>query len=233
MRVDRYMYIIIEVLTRINHDTFMSSPASASCANRTDQKGRKKRKKGRLWTTDANRLQILVSLKKMRHLRRAFQRFLRKFTSKLQVLYARKPCVFPQFVQNSWWCWYCKSQTLQRSCGRSDHVFSFFKASRIFSPQIIQYSIPPFWSVWSFAFHLSMFCCMSSRRTCWSWAPKIPPHLCTLHSYSGLPPNPLPKGTTGKERGKHLPSSLGCVFFKASIIKWHDMAFFFSNHRIS
>ena len=39
------------------------------------------------------------------------------------MLYARKPCVFPQFVQNSSWCWYCKSQTLQRSCGRSDHVF--------------------------------------------------------------------------------------------------------------
>ena len=27
--------------------------------------------------------------------------FLRKFTSKLQVLYARKPCIFPEFVQNS------------------------------------------------------------------------------------------------------------------------------------
>ena len=76
MRVDRYMYIIIEVLTRINHDTYISSPASASCANRTDQKGRKKEeKKGRLWTTDANRLQITVNLKKMRHLRRAFRRF--------------------------------------------------------------------------------------------------------------------------------------------------------------
>ena len=47
-----------------------------SCANRTDQKGRKKRKKKRrLWTTDANRLQITVNLKNMRHLRRAFQRF--------------------------------------------------------------------------------------------------------------------------------------------------------------
>ena len=46
-----------------------------SCANRTDQKGRKKRKKRRLWTTDANRLQITVNLKNMRHLRRAFQRF--------------------------------------------------------------------------------------------------------------------------------------------------------------
>ena len=45
MRVDRYMYILIEVLTRINHDTYMSSPASASCANRTDQKGRKKEEK--------------------------------------------------------------------------------------------------------------------------------------------------------------------------------------------
>ena len=53
----------------------MSSPASASCANRTDQKGRKKRKKRRLWTTDANRVRITVNLKKMRHLRRAFQRF--------------------------------------------------------------------------------------------------------------------------------------------------------------
>ena len=55
----------------------MSSPASASCANRTDQKGRKKRKKKkrRLWTTDANRLQITVNLKNMRHLRRAFQLF--------------------------------------------------------------------------------------------------------------------------------------------------------------
>ena len=95
MRVDRYMYIIIEVLTRINHDTYMSSPASASCANRTDQKGRKKeKKKGRLWTTDANRLQITVNLKKMRHLRRAFRRFWRKFTSKLQVLYARKTLRF-------------------------------------------------------------------------------------------------------------------------------------------
>ena len=76
MRVDRYMYIIIEVLTRINHDTYMSSPASASCANRTDQKGRKKEeKKGRLWTTNANRLQITVNLKKIHHLRRAFLRF--------------------------------------------------------------------------------------------------------------------------------------------------------------
>ena len=76
MRVDRYMYIIIEVLTRINHDTYMSSPASASCANRTDQKGRKKKKKkGRLWTTNANRLQITVNLKKIHHLRRAFRRF--------------------------------------------------------------------------------------------------------------------------------------------------------------
>ena len=76
MRVDRYMYIIIEVLTRINHDTYMSSPASASCANRTDQKGRKKEeKKGRLWTTNANRLQITVNLKKIHHLRRAFRRF--------------------------------------------------------------------------------------------------------------------------------------------------------------
>ena len=34
-----------------------------------------KKKKRRLWTTDANRLQITVNLKKMRHLRRAFQRF--------------------------------------------------------------------------------------------------------------------------------------------------------------
>ena len=76
MRVDRYMYIIIEVLTRINHDTYMSSPASASCANRTDQKGRKKEeKKRRLWTTNANRLQITVNLKKIHHLRRAFRRF--------------------------------------------------------------------------------------------------------------------------------------------------------------
>ena len=52
-----------------------------------------KKKKRRLWTTDANRLQITVNLKKMRHLRRV-SAFVRKFTSKLQVLYARKPCVF-------------------------------------------------------------------------------------------------------------------------------------------
>ena len=44
MRVDRYMFIIIEVLTRINNDAYMSSPASASYANRTDQKGRKEEK---------------------------------------------------------------------------------------------------------------------------------------------------------------------------------------------
>ena len=74
-------------------------------------------------------------------------------------------------------------------------------------PQIIQYSIPPFWSVWvlkylSFhlfwgilAFHLSMFCCKLTR-TCWSWAPKIPPHLSTLHSSSGLPQ------TRRRERGE-------------------------------
>ena len=36
---------------------------------------KKEEKKNRLWTTDANRLQITVNLKKMRHLRRAFQRF--------------------------------------------------------------------------------------------------------------------------------------------------------------
>ena len=36
---------------------------------------KKEKQKRRLWTTDANRLQITVNLKKMRHLRRAFQRF--------------------------------------------------------------------------------------------------------------------------------------------------------------
>ena len=36
---------------------------------------KKEEKKSRLWTTDANRLQITVNLKKMRHLRRAFHRF--------------------------------------------------------------------------------------------------------------------------------------------------------------
>ena len=36
---------------------------------------KKEKKKRRLWTTDANRLQITVNLKNMRHLRRAFQRF--------------------------------------------------------------------------------------------------------------------------------------------------------------
>ena len=39
------------------------------------RKVEKKEKKRRLWTTDANRLQITVNLKNMRHLRRAFQRF--------------------------------------------------------------------------------------------------------------------------------------------------------------
>ena len=36
---------------------------------------KKKKKKGRLWTTNANRLQITVNLKKIHHLRRAFRRF--------------------------------------------------------------------------------------------------------------------------------------------------------------
>ena len=53
--------------------------------------------------------------------------FLPTLTSKLQVIYARIPYVFPHFIQKSWWCWYCKSQTLQRSWGRSDRkVFCAF-----------------------------------------------------------------------------------------------------------
>ena len=36
---------------------------------------KKEEKKGRLWTTNANRLQITVNLKKIHHLRRAFRRF--------------------------------------------------------------------------------------------------------------------------------------------------------------
>lgn len=64
-------------------------------------------------------------------------------------------------------------------------------------PQIIQYSIPPFWSSSEFwniypsmifwgIFGVSPFNVLLHvlTRTCWSWAPKIPPHLCTLHSSS-------------------------------------------------
>ena len=53
----------------------MCSPASASYANKTDQKDRKKRKKGVEWATHANTLQITVDLKKKYHLRRALQSF--------------------------------------------------------------------------------------------------------------------------------------------------------------
>ena len=51
------------------------SACTLGCCTRHECYGRTKRKLMRLWTTDANRLQITVNLKKMRHLRRAFQRF--------------------------------------------------------------------------------------------------------------------------------------------------------------
>lgn len=102
-------------------------------------------------------------------------------------------------------------------------------------PQIIQYSIPPFWSVWvlkylSFHFFGGGFlrftfqCFVANSRghveVELQKFPRISP-LCTVPL---MPPNPL--GNDGKERGKNLQQS-GVVFFKASIIKWHDMAFFF------
>ena len=78
---------------------------------------KKKKKKGRLWTTDANRLQITVNLKEMRPFEARVSAFLGKFTSKLQVLYAKKPLRFsrirPKLLMLILQMW----KTLQRSCG--------------------------------------------------------------------------------------------------------------------
>ena len=52
---------------------------------------RKVEKKGRLWTTDANNNS---EFEENAPFEARVSAFLRKFTSKLQVLYARKPCVF-------------------------------------------------------------------------------------------------------------------------------------------
>ena len=101
----------------------MCSPTSASCANKTDQKGRKKKKNRTLVDHRCKYIANNNEFEKKAPFEARVSGFLPTLTSKLQVIYARIPYVFPHFIQKSWWCWYCKSQTLQRSWGRSDHVF--------------------------------------------------------------------------------------------------------------
>ena len=100
----------------------MCSPASASYANKTDQKDRKKEKKRRGVSHTCKYNANNSEFEEKTPFEARVSEFLRKLTISLQVLYARKPWVFPHFVQKSCWCWYWKSQTLQRSCRRCDHV---------------------------------------------------------------------------------------------------------------
>ena len=79
----------------------MCSPTSASCANKTDQKGRKKKKKRTLVDHRCKYIANNNEFEKKAPFEARVSGFLPTLTSKLQVIYARIPYVFPHFIQKS------------------------------------------------------------------------------------------------------------------------------------
>ena len=51
--------------------------------------------------------------------------------STINMIHTKKPCVFSQYVKNMWWRRHWLSQTVQRSCGHSDHVFGSYYRENI------------------------------------------------------------------------------------------------------
>ena len=72
------------------------------------------------WNTNANTLQKTMNLNKITHLGRAVLRFCSSAYPRSTWYILKKPCVFSQYVKNMWWRRHWISQTVQRSCGRSD-----------------------------------------------------------------------------------------------------------------